>query len=266
MTETTQPFADNEYPLSDEQVRFFEEYGYIRLLNVLNSDELSDLSKAMDRILAQRELMHIDPDSEYSRLFYQMVNMWQADEGIRAFVYNRKVAEIARRLAQTDRIRLWHDHALVKMPEDSRETPWHQDLPYWPMVEEGALSCWMAVDDVDERNGCMQFIPGSHKLGRLEPISLVDPQDIFTLPGADAVSMSSAEMMDLPAGSCTFHDGRTFHYATANRTDKPRRAMVTIYMKDGTRYSGNEHCVTDGQGMEAGKPFKGDVFPVLAGD
>ena len=44
------------------------------------------------------------------------------------YVQSHKLAEIARRLAQTPRIRLWHDHALIKMPGDSKESAWHQDL------------------------------------------------------------------------------------------------------------------------------------------
>ncbi|MBI4557690.1 MAG: phytanoyl-CoA dioxygenase family protein [Candidatus Hydrogenedentes bacterium] len=253
----------SEYPLSEEQINFYQENGYIKLENVLTPEELDGARTALDDLISNGRHRHSN-DPVYSKVFLQMVNLWRVDEGIRAFTLNRKLASIARWLAKVDGIRLWHDHALVKMPGDSRETPWHQDLPYWPMVETGALSCWMALDDVNERNGCMQFVPGSHKLGRLEPINLVNPQDIFKLPGAERVTMQSAVKCELKAGSCTFHNGMTFHYATSNRTDQPRRAMVVIYMPDGTNYNGKGHCVTDRQGFEAGKPLDGELFPLLA--
>jgi ectoine hydroxylase-related dioxygenase (phytanoyl-CoA dioxygenase family) len=70
--------------------------------------------------------------------------------------------------------------------------------------------------------------------------------------------------MRLRAGSCTFHDGLTFHYASANSTDRPRRAIVTIYMPDGTVYTGKSHVVSDGQGLVPGNAFDGPLFPVLA--
>lgn len=256
----------NEYPLSDEQVRFYRDNGYIQLHDVLTPEELADIRGAMDALIEAQKQRHQQDKSDYSRIFLQMVNLWRVDEGIRRFTLNRKLGEIARKLAGADRMRLWHDHALVKMPGDSRVTPWHQDLVYWPMNEDGALSCWMALDDVDENNGCMQFVPGSHRLGRLEPIILGNPQDIFALPGAEGVSMSEARPMPMKAGSCTFHDGRTFHFATANKTDRPRRAMVVIYMADGTTYNGNRHVVTDELGLTVGQPLDGEVFPVVGGE
>ena len=107
----------------------------------------------------------------------------------------------------------------------SKHTPWHQDLVYWPMNEPGALSAWIPVDDVDENNGCMKFVPGSHKLGKLTGIDLVNPQDIFEFTEGTDVSEKRAVIVPLKKGSCTFHHGLTFHYAHANKTDKPRRVF-----------------------------------------
>ncbi|WP_442956048.1 phytanoyl-CoA dioxygenase family protein [Paenibacillus sp. MMO-177] len=67
-------------------------------------------------------------------------------------------------------LRLFHDHALLKMPQDSKPTPWHQDLPYWPMNEPGALSIWIALDDVDEHNGCSS-IPRTSSICRGDKVS-----------------------------------------------------------------------------------------------
>ncbi|MDX9974636.1 MAG: phytanoyl-CoA dioxygenase family protein [FCB group bacterium] len=253
----------NAYPLTEQQIAFYRENGFVQLPDVLTPEELADVRASMDALIESRREAHDRERSDYSRIFLQMVNLWRSDDGIRRFALNRKLGEIARQLSGVPRIRLWHDHALVKMPGDSRETPWHQDLVYWPMNEDGALSCWMALDDVDEQNGCMQFIPGSHRLGRLEPINLVDPQDIFALAGTREISMGQAVAAPMNAGSCTFHDGRTFHFATANHSDRPRRAMVVIYMADGTTYNGNRHVVTDGQGFEVGAPLAGDLFPIV---
>ncbi|MCL5270486.1 MAG: phytanoyl-CoA dioxygenase family protein, partial [bacterium] len=161
-------------------------------------------------------------------------------------------------------IRLFHDHALLKMPGDSKPTPWHQDLPYWPMNEPGALSIWIALDDVDERNGCLSFIPRTRELGRLEAINLVEPQDIFrAIRRGDLLDQVQVARME--AGGVTFHDGLTFHYAGANQTDRPRHALAIIYMTDGTTYSGKKHVVTDGLGLAIGAPIDHPHFPVLAG-
>jgi ectoine hydroxylase-related dioxygenase (phytanoyl-CoA dioxygenase family) len=257
----------DEYPLSDEQIDFYRRNGYIQLFSVLTPAELAGARAALeDANRMQLDARHHTSAGrpEYERIFVQKVNLWTVHEGMRKYVHSRKLAEIARRLARTNRIRLWHDHALIKLPGDSRESSWHQDLPYWPMNETGALSCWMALDDVDERNGCMQFVPRSHTWGRFEPINLVNAQSIFEMvPHPDARDFRPV-VMRMPAGSCTFHDGLTFHYASRNQTDRPRRAMVTIYMPEGITYNGRSHVVTDGLGLEPGAPIEGEMFPVLA--
>ena len=63
----------------------------------------------------------------------------------------------------------------------------------------------------------------------------------------------------------TFHDGLTFHYASANSTDKPRHALAIIYMPDGTTYNGKPHVVTDGLNLTQGAPIDHEHFPILAG-
>jgi ectoine hydroxylase-related dioxygenase (phytanoyl-CoA dioxygenase family) len=112
----------------------------------------------------------------------------------------------------------------------------------------------------------MQFIPGSHKWGKLAPVHLVSPQALTeVVPDADKKDLTPS-IMRMKAGSCTFHNGLTFHYASANSTDRPRRAMVTIFMSDGTTYTGANHVVSDGTGLTAGQPFDGPMFPILAAE
>ncbi len=77
----------------------------------------------------------------------------------------------------------------------------------------------MALDDVYEANGCMAFVPGSQKLGRLEPISLTNPQDLFTLASPQQNVAFHPIFQPMAAGSCTFHNGMTFYYAGPNTTD-----------------------------------------------
>jgi phytanoyl-CoA hydroxylase len=259
---------ETPYPLSPHQIDFYRENGYVQLLDVLTSEELRFVREQLDDV--NRMTLDSGHDlsagrPEYERVFVQKVNLWTVHDGMRRYVFSPKIAEIARQLVGTPRVRLWHDHALIKMPGDSKESSWHQDLPYWPMNEPGALSCWMALDDVDERNGCMQFVPKSYTWGKFEPIRLAgETQDLFSMVPEPETKDLTPVVMRMPAGSCTFHHGLTFHYATRNQTDRPRRAMVTIYMPDGITYNGRGHIVTDGLGLTIGDPIEGEMFPILA--
>ncbi len=252
-----------EYPLRDDQVREFHELGFIRLDDVLTRGELEQARTDLAEAMARPAGIDRTGNPEYDRIFLQKVNLWEAHAGIRAITCHPRLAGIAARLAGVPRVRLWHDHALIKPHVDSKPSPWHQDLPYWPMLDEGALSCWLALDDVDELNGCMSFVPRSHTWGRLPPINLANPQSIFDLVPEPETRDFTPVARPLRAGSCTFHHGLTFHSAPANRGTAPRRALVVIYMPDGTRYSGKTHCVTDGLGQEVGAPIAGERFPLL---
>lgn len=258
---------DGVYPLTEEQIRFYEEEGYVQLKGVLTPGEVEQVRTWLEEVLQitlDEAMDRVGKNPEYDKVFYQKVNLWRFHEGMRQYVFSPRIAEIARRLTRSPRVRLWHDHALVKMPGDSKPSAWHQDLPYWPMNETSALSCWMALDDVDENNGCMQFIPKSHRWGRFPPINLVNPQNLFAYVPEPETKDFTPAVMRMKAGDCTFHNGLTFHYAGPNKTDKPRRAMITIYMPEGITYRSQPHIVTDGIGLKEGEPITGEIFPVLA--
>lgn len=253
--------------LPQEKIEFYRKNGFVQIHNVLTADELKELRDYMDEAMNSAQGMSTQTDQKggaYYRVLNQRVNIWRDHAGMAKYTAHPRFAEMARRLVGASGIRLFHDHALLKMPGDSKPTPWHQDLTYWPMNETGALSIWITLDDVDESNGCMMFVPGSRSIGKLNPISLVDPQDIFEYTKGTEHEHSKPVIVRMKAGSCTFHDGLTFHYAHANVTDKPRRVLAIIYMTDGTTYSGKSHTITNGLGLAVGEPIRGGLFPLLA--
>lgn len=255
--------------VTPEQVAFFRENGYLQLQNFLDAEEVEAIKRAMVKAIAAYDALN-ESDWEktgqtaYGKVLNQKVNLWRIDPDMKRVSHDWRFAEVARQLAGATRIRLFHDHALLKMPGDSKPTPWHQDTPYWPMHENGALSIWIALDDVDEHNGCLSFIPRTRDLGRLDPVDLVNPQDIFRAIKRGELA-EPVQVMRMKAGGVTFHDGLTFHYADANSTDRPRHALAIIYMPDGTRYNGKSHPVTDGLGLTPDAPIEHELFPVLAG-
>lgn len=252
--------------LTKEQIAFYRENGFVQVDDVLSAEELEELRECLSEALEDaggRSVQTSASDSSYYKVLNQRVNTWRDHGGMARFVLGSRFADMGRQLVGGG-VRLFHDHALLKMPRDSKPTPWHQDKPYWPMRESGAFSIWIALDDVDERNGCMMFVPKTQKIKNLKSISLAAPEDIFADSGAKDVDRNTAVLMRLRAGSCTFHDGFTFHYAHANATDRPRRALAIIFMPDGTTYSGSRHICTDGLGFEVGKPLAGGLFPKLA--
>lgn len=253
--------------ISDKDVAFYQENGFVQVDNVLNAEELEELREYANEAMSTKSRNAVRTDQDggaYYKVLNQKVNAWRDHGGIAKYSLHPRLAAMAQRLTEANGIRLFHDHLLWKMPGDSKPTPWHQDTVKWPMNETGALSIWLTLDDVNEQNGCMMFVPKSHTAGKLKNISLVDPVDIFEYVQGTDLAKQQPVVVPLKAGSCTFHDGLTFHYAHANHTDKPRRVLAVIYMKDGTTYNGSGHVMTDEQGLVVSEPIRGPLFPLLA--
>jgi ectoine hydroxylase-related dioxygenase (phytanoyl-CoA dioxygenase family) len=253
-----------------EQIAFFQENGYLQISDFFSGEEIQELGEALDKTVADKRIRILgggrEASDDYRRVFNQMVNLWEDYPAIRKFSFDPRLAEVARRLSQCSRLVIYHDHALIKPGgEGSKETNWHQDAPYWPMEQVGALSAWIAVDDVDMDNGCLQFIPGSHKYGRLAPVALGTPgaSVLKTIEETGVNVDVEPVVMTMKAGGVTFHHGCTFHYATPNRTDRPRRAHAVIYIPDYVTYNGRWDA-GGADNLEAGKPFSGPKHPILA--
>ncbi len=259
--------------MTEEQIAFYEENGFLQVNDALTQEELEDLRTSVEQARQMKLDKAMDEverheDDSYGRILQvHRLNLWRDHEGIRRFVFNSRLAEMARRLTRTKKIRLFHDHLMIKTTEsgESLPTPWHQDLPYFPMQQAGALSCWMALDDVDEHNGTLCFFPGSHKLPPFENqggINHTTTEDMYR--AYPELEGKEAHVVRMKAGSCTFHDARTLHQGTANRSDRERRAMIMVYMPDGTTHNQWGDPLTVPIGFEEGDPIEGEIFPVLS--
>src|SRR5438270_7951297 len=101
----------NEYPLTDEQIRFYRKNGFVQLPGVLTPEELEAARAHLAEAMALKPAGALDRTgmrSDYDRVFLQKVNLWRDHEGIRKLVFSPRLAEIARRLAGAERVRLWH--------------------------------------------------------------------------------------------------------------------------------------------------------------
>jgi ectoine hydroxylase-related dioxygenase (phytanoyl-CoA dioxygenase family) len=258
---------DSKIQLTEEQIQFYRKNGFLQVDNIISQEELEELRGYLEEVMGAEGgglLQTADKGNAYYNVLNQRVNTWRDHEGMARFVLAGRFADAAKQLTKFDGIRLFHDHALFKMPNDSKPTPWHQDWPYWPMNETGAMSIWIALNDVDENNGCMMFVPKSQRIKNLRHVDLVQPHDIFADEGASGLDRNTAAVVRMKAGSCTFHDGLTFHYAHANQTNKPRGALAIIYMADGTTFNGKSHMCTEGQGFSKGDILNSGLFPKLA--
>lgn len=258
---TTKYTADR---LTQADIDEYRRNGFIQIDNVFEGDELAALRDAVaSAVDAEKVAAPPDPartPTPYEVLFIQKVNLWRKYPAVARFVTDKRLGNIAARLEGLP-MRVWHDQALFKEPgKGNNKTPWHQDAVYWPHADRWRqTTIWIALKDATTHNGCMSFINGTHTLGPLKAVDLGNPEDIFQQ--ARHLKPVKPEPRPLKAGSVTFHNGLTFHYAGPNKSDGTREAFAIIYMPDGTRYDGRRHMCTDNRGLAIGDTLEGEMFP-----
>jgi len=243
--------------ISDAQIESYQTNGFLCIENFLDTAELETWRSVTDDAVAQRleasknsGAWGVDPnaltnqgddDSYYSQVFTQCVRLADTHEGMRNLMYDARLGQVAGTLAQVDGIRIWHDQALIK-PPFGNATAWHLDNPYWSFSSPNSLSIWVALDDATLANGCMWYLPGTHKQARYENVGIGHNQrDLFKVyPEWQHIETQSAAC---PAGSVVFHNGLTAHGAGANMTARPRRAMTCAYMPDGSTFNGEQNVL-----------------------
>jgi ectoine hydroxylase-related dioxygenase (phytanoyl-CoA dioxygenase family) len=224
------------YQISKNKISDFQANGHILLREVATMDEIDfyrpKISQAVYKYsIENRKLSERDT---YGKAFLQITNLWERDEIVKAFVFNKKFAQIAADLLGVEKVRLYHDQALFK-EAGGGHTPWHQDQFYWNLDTKKTVTMWMPLVDVSAEMGTMKFANNSHQNGLIENVSISDESDeVFVKYIADNnLVVSQPEFMK--AGDATFHTGLTIHSATANQTEKAREVMTIIYFADGTR-------------------------------
>jgi len=123
-------------------------------------------------------------------------------------------------------VRLYWDQAVYKKPGTASPFPWHQDNGYAFVEPQQYLTCWVALTDATEENGCPWVVPGLHRGGTLAHeysdngfVCLHDPDDAVAVPAR--------------AGSIVLFSSLTPHSTGPNRTDDVRKAYIVQYAPTG---------------------------------
>ena len=235
--------------LAPQQIASYRENGFVAIEDFLSAPELAELREAVDDAVAamgKKKIAGIqdgweEGDSYYDKVFTQRLNLWRINDTVKRYMLDPALGEMVCRLAGVEGIRIWHDQALIKEPFGN-PTSWHLDDPYWSFSSPDAISIWIALDDATYQNGCMYFVPGSHRLARYDNAAIgANMADLFKVYPEFAKMDTVASPMR--AGSCSFHNGLCAHGAGANMTRGRRRAMTCGYMPVNSTLNGQQNIL-----------------------
>ena len=261
------------HALHEEQVRFFHEQGYVKGGCVLDPGQIAALRDGLEEIRTGQnprvaELYEIDEDyrRDPEHNVFHFLGAWLIDEMFHDLLWHPAITVKAAQLLGVPRPRFWHDQVFYKPKGHPGVVTWHQDYSYWTRAyPAGHVTCWVGLDDATLENGCLQYVPGSHRWGLLPRISLTKDMDAVKafLEPAQAAAFRP-EPMILRAGECLFHHSHTVHGSYGNRSDEPRRAVVLNFMKPDTRCADGEKPLLSAVPLiPNGAIIEGHHFPIL---
>lgn len=259
--------------LAGEQAAAFERDGYVGGVPLLTDAQVEALRAELAELMtpghAGEELWYEYHSNESStdgmRLFHAL-GAWRLRPALHDVLFNPPFVRAAERLLGGP-VRFWHDQLFCKPARDGGVVAWHQDYSYWtrtaPMQH---LTCWIGLDNSTEENGCVHYVPGSHRWPLLPTTELAGGMDaIRGVLTEEQLAAFQPVACEMPAGHGSFHHPLMLHGSYENRSERPRRALVINVVRDGVASRQAEPLLEGVDPIPPGEPLGGRFFPLLSG-
>ena len=223
--------------LMNREMEFYSENGYLLKKHLVPTSIIEQVAKETDQI-HERMLDNI-PSSigvsweEYDdpgkpKRIRQLMHSDLVSDGINRVLRSDEVLDIIETLIGPN-ISLYHSKLLPKSAYYGTITPWHQDYSYWKGADNQPLmiNCMFFIDAATTGNGCIQFVPGSHKKGLLDHDHGNHAFGLY-LPGFFE-ECDEAVPVEAEPGDCIFFGPLIIHGSNTNKSPYHRRANTFAY-------------------------------------
>src|SRR4028119_1978037 len=230
-----------DFRLLDEQINFFNENGYLTGVKILNDEQIeflrNELSELMKPEQAEDSLWYefnLNESADKSKTLFHALGAWRISKAFHDLLWHQGFCVPASQLLN-GAVRFWHDQLFVKPARDGGVVAWHQDYSYWTRtVPIAHLTCWIGLDDSTAENGCLRYVPRSHKWNLLPVTGLAgDMNAIQTVLDEEQKENFLPVTVELKAGEASFHHPLLVHGSFENFSDRQRRALVINVFRDG---------------------------------
>jgi ectoine hydroxylase-related dioxygenase (phytanoyl-CoA dioxygenase family) len=218
------------YPLTPQQINFFQQNRYIKLKQVLDEETLAFFNAAITQKVNAINTVttKVEERDTYGKAFLQLFNLWREDETIKELVFSKRIGKIAAELMKVGGVRMYHDQALFK-EAGGGITPWHADQYYWPLETDKTITAWIPLQKTPLDMGPLEFSAGSHHIVEGRELAIGDESENLMQQRLRVTDYQHV-IEPFDAGEISFHSGWLFHRAGANTTSETRKVMTIIYM------------------------------------
>ena len=206
--------------LTIEQVRNYNQNGFISGLEVFTDSEVLELRRFFDGLLADT-IKQGGNSYSISTAHFRHARVYDLLKHPVIVGYVKDILG--------ENVIGWGSHFFCKMPHDGKAVSWHQDASYWPLTPSKTATVWLAIDDTDAENACMRFIPKSHLHGHLNwRESSPDENNVLNQTVENALDFGDSPINnELKAGQISIHNDLLLHGSNANNSDR-RRCRLTL--------------------------------------
>ena len=217
--------------ISGAQAEAYATQGGFVLPDVFSPMELTTLLAELDPLEAEKNalLKHVGPNelsiAKHDEIVFRAHTVLHSPQA-KGLASHPTMQALVKDLIGP-KVRLYWDQIVYKRPGTPTEFPWHQDNGYTFVQPQQYLTCWIALNDAVEENGCPWIAPGLHKLGTLNHWWADLGFQCLKETPEDAVAMP------LKAGSIAVFSSLTPHRTGPNLTAHTRKAYILQYAPDG---------------------------------
>jgi len=266
------PEDADRWRLTDEQVEAYHRDGYVAGIRVLEPEQVEALRGELQAFFQPEHPgqeywyeYHTNESPRPEQVLFHALGAWRIGPGFHDILWNPAFAVPASQLLEGP-VRFWHDQLFCKPARHGGVVAWHQDYSYWTRTAPLAhLTCWIGLDDADEANGAVQYIPGSHRWDLLPITGLAGNMDAIreVLTDEQWSQFENPVTTRLRAGEATFHHPLMVHGSRENVTDRQRRATVINVVRDGVRSESDAPLLDGVPVVPRGTRLGGSFFPLL---
>lgn len=228
--------------LTQEQISFYNEHGYLHIPALFSPAEIEELSSEMDRLVQDWAYTnegwtgpwrqaYMNPETEKQSKLTSMHDLHFYSAAWCRAVTHPKLTEAMSDLIGPN-VELHHSTMHIKPPQTGHPFPMHQDNPFYAHENGNYVDVLVHLDDTFHENGEIRFLDGSHKLGALTHVTQM-PDGTSCSPHLPFEHYKLEDTVPVSAkrGDVVCFNINTIHGSYINTTKQPRR-LVRIGYRD----------------------------------
>jgi hypothetical protein len=230
--------------ISEEQILQYRRDGFLLMKGLAGAKMQEDLRNRLEQLALSyidnpqkypNQMFKIEPGIDIKDDYYQkhpleairqMGKVYRLPEFRHYFKPQDNPVRVGRALAGSELLRTPFMFSFAKPAKHGSATPWHQDQALWNIWLPTSMTCWIALDPCTRENGCLQFVPGSHRKGVVphENGHIVHPHDYFR--------QEEVVYAIMDPGDAVFFDPKTFHASDPNYSPNHRLSFGVAFCAD----------------------------------